>query len=156
VNLKSRRIIQRWMTVKKIRSETNVLLTVASLTGDTQEESGRDKAQLTTDSSAARLTQLRSRKQTPAPCVPAPSSTYHLCRVTFPFILYFHFKFFFFSKFGCSARKIAPTRKRNILVNTTTLDQGHFPCSDWLHRLVVTLPSSMFDRYGRASSSLLH
>ena len=92
MNLKSRRIMQRWMTVKKIRSETNVLLTVTSLTEDTQEESGRDKTQLTTDSSAARLTSLRSRKQTTAPCVPALSSTYHHCRVFFSFIISIYIK----------------------------------------------------------------
>jgi len=104
--------MQRWMTVKKIRSETNVLLTVTSLTEDTQEESGRDKTQLTTDSSAARLTSLRSRKQTTAPCVPALSSTYHHCRVFFSFIISIYVKKKKFLKFGSSARKIAPTKKK--------------------------------------------
>jgi hypothetical protein len=147
--------MQRWMTVKKIRSETNVLLTVTSLTEDTQEESGRDKTQLTTDSSAARLTSLRSRKQTTAPCVPALSSTYHHCRVFFSFIISIYIKKNF-SQIWQLGQKNSPHQKKDkILVKTATLDQGRFPCSDWLHSLLVNLPTSMSGRYGRASSSSL-
>jgi hypothetical protein len=157
VNLKSRRIMQRWMTVKKIRSETNALLTVTSLTEDTQEESGRDKTQLTTDSSAARLTSLRSRKQTTAPCVPALSSTYHHCRVFFSFIISIYIKKNFSQIWQLGQKNSPHQKKEKILVKTATLDQGRFPCSDWLHSLLVNLPTSMSGRYGRASSSsLLH